>query len=130
MSKINEMHYRQKLLFIITVITPLLLLLLRCIYTAITVVGIMLWNYCFKCKFLGCNPLTSSIPDAVKKMPTSFAYFCSSLYCSWLNSRWRLCSPYVFPQECLEVYGRSSAFLLNLYSSSLFWNFAQSAPQS
>lgn len=37
--------------------------------------------------------LTSSIPEAVKKMPTSSAYFCSSLYCWWLNSRWRLCSP-------------------------------------
>lgn len=74
--------------------------------------------------------LTSSIPEAVKKIPTSAAYFCSSLYCSWLNSRWRLCSPYVFPQECLEVYGLSKARLLNLYFSSLFWNLAQSAPQS
>lgn len=36
---------------------------------------------------------TSSIPDAVKQMSTSSAYFCSSLYCSWLNSRWRLWSP-------------------------------------
>lgn len=37
--------------------------------------------------------LTSSIADAVNKIFSAFACFCSSLYCSWLNSRWRLCSP-------------------------------------
>jgi hypothetical protein len=70
------------------------------------------------------------MPEAVKKMPTSLAYRCSSSYWAWLNSRCRLCSPYVFPQECFEVYGLSRAFRLNLNSSSLFWNLAQSAPHS
>lgn len=52
------------------------------------------------------------------------------VYWAWLNSGGVLCSPYVFPQECFEVYGLSKAFRLNLYSSSLFWNLAQSAPHS